>query len=229
MYCGSDPEASRLCMDKLESKKVVKSAGVRVSPDISFSNPEEVEVDEVIFKLGIDLVIKPIDQGSSVALYVLRGRDELNNILKRISPSNWMIEKRVFGREVSVGILGDSSLGIVEVIPEGGVYDFDRKYIVGKTEYRYPAVLDCDTESEVKNFALKAFNACGCRDFSRVDFIICEDGNAHFLEINTLPGLTETSLLPKSASCSGYNFEKLTMTLIQPAVDRFTKNNILTA
>ena len=115
MYCGSDPEASRLCMDKLESKKVVKSAGVGVLLDIF--QPEEVEVDEVIFKLGIDLVIKPIDQGSSVALYVLRGRDELNNILKDFS-FNWMIESE-FSAEKLQCILGDSSLGIVEVIPEG--------------------------------------------------------------------------------------------------------------
>ena len=77
--------------------------------------------------------------------------------------------------------------------------------------------------------ALKAFHACGCRDFSRVDFIICEDGNAYFLEVNTLPGLTETSLLPKSASCSGYDFDKLAMHLLQPAVTRFSQNVLITA
>ena len=140
---------------------------------------------------------------------------------------NWMVEQRVFGREVTVGILGDVSLGIVEVIPLGGVYDFERKYSVGSTEYRYPAILDCDIESEVKSFALEAFKACECRDFARVDFIISEDGNPYFLEINTLPGLTETSLLPKSASCSGYDFDKLTTCLIEPVLERFSQNSLI--
>lgn len=224
IYSGSGSAASRLCMDKFESKKVVGSTGVRVAPDFGFSDPSKVNSEEILSQLGQDLVIKPVDQGSSVALYVIHGSDQLENILGSLSHGNWMIEKRIFGREVTVGILGDCSLGIVEVIPKGGVYDFERKYTAGSTEYRFPAVLDCDIENEVKNSALKAFHACGCRDFSRVDFIICEDGNAYFLEINTLPGLTETSLLPKSASCSGYDFDKLAMQLLQPAVTRFTQN-----
>ena len=224
IYSGSGPAASRLCMDKFESKKVVGSTGVRVAPDFGFSDPSEVNSEEILSQLGQDLVIKPVDQGSSVALYVIHGSDQLENTLGSLSHGNWMIEKRIFGREVTVGILGDCSLGIVEVIPKGGVYDFERKYTAGSTEYRFPAVLDCDIENEVKDSALKAFHACGCRDFSRVDFIICEDGNAYFLEINTLPGLTETSLLPKSASCSGYDFDKLAMQLLQPAVTRFTQN-----
>lgn len=224
IYSGSGSAASRLCMDKFESKKVVGSTGVRVAPDFRFSDPSKVNSEEILSQLGQDLVIKPVDQGSSVALYVIHGSDQLENTLGSLSHGNWMIEKRIFGREVTVGILGDCSLGIVEVIPKGGVYDFERKYTAGSTEYRFPAVLDCDIENEVKNSALKAFHACGCRDFSRVDFIICEDGNAYFLEINTLPGLTETSLLPKSASCSGYDFDKLAMQLLQPAVTRFTQN-----
>lgn len=226
-YSGSGPDASRLCMDKFESKKVVATAGVRVAPDFVFSEPEEVNREEILSHLGQDLIIKPVDQGSSVALYVIHGSDQLENVLGTLSPGNWMIEKRIFGREVTVGILGDCSLGIVEVIPKGGVYDFERKYTAGSTEYRFPAVLDCDIESEVKISALQAFHACGCRDFSRVDFIICEDGNAYFLEINTLPGLTETSLLPKSASCAGYDFDKLAMQLLQPAVSRFTQNALV--
>jgi D-alanine-D-alanine ligase len=229
IYSGSGPDASRLCMDKFESKKIVEAAGVRVAPDFGFSDPMEVNNQEILSTLGQDLIIKPVDQGSSVALYVIKGADELNHALSSISHGNWMIEKRIFGREVTVGILGDCSLGIVEVIPKGGVYDFERKYTSGSTEYRFPAVLDCDIENEVKESALTAFRACGCRDFSRVDFIICEDGNAYFLEVNTLPGLTETSLLPKSASCSGYDFDKLAMQLLQPAVSRFAQNALISA
>ena len=228
IYSGSGPTSSRLCMDKFESKKAVAQAGVRVAPDFAFKDSSDLNIEDVLSSLGQDLVIKPIDQGSSVALYVLHGEEELRATLKDLDSGNWMIEKRIFGREVTVGILGDCSLGIVEVIPKGGVYDFERKYSAGSTEYRYPAVLDCDIENEVKTFAINAFNACGCRDFARVDFIICEDGHAHFLEVNTLPGLTETSLLPKSASCSGYDFEKLSIQLLQPSLERFNQNRLLT-
>lgn len=227
IYSGSDPTSSRLCMDKFESKKAVAQAGVRVAPDFAFKDSSDLNIEDVLSSLGQDLVIKPIDQGSSVALYVLHGEEELRDTLEELDSGNWMIEKRIFGREVTVGILGDCSLGIVEVIPKGGVYDFERKYSAGSTEYRYPAVLDCDIENEVKTFAINAFIGCGCRDFARVDFIICEDGNAHFLEINTLPGLTETSLLPKSASCSGYDFEKLSIQLLQPSLERFNQNRLL--
>ncbi len=229
IYCGSDSASSRLCMDKFATKKEVASAGVRVAPGLRFTDPEELNISEVLSFLGQDLVVKPIDQGSSVALYVLSGELELREMLQKITPGNWMIEKRVFGREVTVGILDGCTLGIVEVIPLGGVYDFERKYSPGSTEYRFPAILDCDIENEVKAFALNSFTACGCRDFARVDFIICEDGNAHFLEINTLPGLTKTSLLPKSASCSGYDFEKLANQLLKPAIDRHNRNSLLTA
>tara|TARA_B100000161_G_C33555713_1_gene417767 strand:+ start:2380 stop:3339 length:960 start_codon:yes stop_codon:yes gene_type:complete len=226
-YAGSDSKSSRLCMNKVMAKKVVDSCGVRTCSGIAFKDPNEINPKNLITELGSELVVKPIDQGSSVALYITSGQEELEEELSKMEKGNWMVEQRVFGREVTVGILGDDSLGIVEVIPLGGVYDFERKYSVGSTEYRYPAILDCDIESEVKSFALEAFKACECRDFARVDFIISEDGNPYFLEINTLPGLTETSLLPKSASCSGYDFDKLTTCLIEPVLERFSQNSLI--
>ena len=228
-YAGSGPDSSRLCMDKHESKDVVRDAGIRVAQDIVFSDPKEIDPDQVLSELGQDLVLKPTDQGSSVALYVVNGKDELTDALSAIGPGNWMIERRVFGREVTLGILRDVPLGVVEVIPIGGVYDYERKYSAGTTEYRYPAVLSCEITNELKEFAVKAFSACGCRDFARVDFIISEDGQAHFLEINTLPGLTATSLLPKSASCAGYDFDKLTVRLVEPALERFARGSLLSA
>ncbi len=228
-YAGSGSDSSRLCMDKRLSKEVVRDAGVRVARDLVFTDPKEVEVDRVLSELGPDLVLKPTDQGSSVALYVLNGKDEFTDALSEIGEGNWMVERRVFGREVTIGILGDIPLGIVEVIPTGGVYDYERKYSAGSTEYRYPAVLSCEITKELKDFATTAFSSCDCRDFGRVDFIISEDGQSHFLEINTLPGLTPTSLLPKSASCSGYDFDKLTVHLAEPALERFARGSLLSA
>ena len=228
-YAGSDANSSRLCMNKYDSKRVVHSNGVRIAPDLKFNHPGKLDIDEVLEVIGPNAIIKPVDQGSSVGLHVINGEDELRSTLTKLEDGDWMIEKRIFGRELTVGILGDSSMGIVEVIPKGGLYDYERKYSAGTTEYRYPAVLDCQIENEVKAFAIDAFRACGCRDFGRVDFILNEDGKVYFLEINTIPGLTETSLLPKSASCSGYSFEKLTNQLIQPALSRYAHSNLLIA
>jgi D-alanine-D-alanine ligase len=222
-YAGSDRSSSRLCMDKGRTKAKVEEVGVKGAPDLFFQDPKAVDIAKVVSGLGNDLVIKPIDQGSSVALFVINGEKDLEDALSRIEEGNWMVEKRIFGREVTVGVLQGDSMGIVEVIPDGGVYDFKRKYSAGATEYRYPAVLQLEIENELKRKAELVFEHCGCRDFARVDFIICEDGHSHFLEINTLPGLTSTSLLPKSASCSGYDFQSLAKRLVEPAVDRFTR------
>ncbi len=229
IYAGSDCEGSRLCMDKVRAKKVVQAEGVRVAKHIFFNEPKGLDLREIHQELGPDLILKPTDQGSSVALYVLKGIDDLQDTLSTLSRGNWMLEQRVFGREFTVGVLRDMALGIVEVIPQGGVYDYKRKYTPGFTDYKYPAILPLSIEEEVKRQAVDCFRACGCRDFARIDFIVCEDGNPHFLEVNTLPGLTSTSLLPKSASCSGYNFSALVKELLRPAISRFTRLNLLPA
>jgi D-alanine-D-alanine ligase len=228
-YAGSDAHASRLCMNKYLSKRVVSKSGVRIAPDVEFRNPCDLDLAKILSDLGHNLIIKPVDQGSSVDLFVVSGENELISTLENLPVGHWMIEKRIFGRELTVGILGESTLGVVEIIPKGGLYDYDRKYSAGETEYRFPAVIDCQIEQEIKEFAINAFRACGCRDFGRVDFILNEDGKAYFLEINTIPGLTKTSLLPKSASCSGYSFENLTNQLVRPAMLRETEENLLIA
>ena len=225
-YAGSGANASRLCMNKYASKRSVAERGVRVSADVRFTDPKTINPNEVCKDLGEDVILKPTDQGSSVALFVINGADELEKALSEIEIGNWMLEKRVFGREVTVGLLNGVPMGIVEVIPDGGVYDYKRKYSKGSTEYRFPAVLDIEIEEEIKHFARRSFHVCECRDFARIDFMICEDGNPFFLEINTLPGLTTTSLLPKSASCAGYDFQSLCKKLVEPAVARFEQSKI---
>lgn len=220
-YAGSNATSSQLCMDKALAKEKVAEIGVRVSPSVTFANPRECDPGQLIDLLGRETVLKPINQGSSVSLRVICGFEDLKNAISEIEPGEWMLEKRVIGREVTIGMLDNHAMGIVEVIPVGGVYDYQRKYVPGSTEYRFPAVIDDEVERELKEFARKAYQACDCRDFARIDFMISEDGDAHFLEVNTIPGLTATSLLPKSASCSGYDFEKLCCRLIEPAIQRF--------
>ncbi len=224
-YAGSQSASSRLCMNKRLAKEMVSTDGVRVCPSIDFSDPKDCNPEEIISHLGREIVLKPIDQGSSVYLRMICGLRDLKDALSGLAPGGWMLEKRVIGREVTIGMLDNHAMGVVEVIPVGGVYDYERKYQPGSTEYRFPAVIDDELEREIKAFARSAYDACKCRDFSRIDFMICEDGHAHFLEINTLPGLTQTSLLPKSASCSGYDFDKLCRRLIDPAIERFHYKN----
>jgi len=228
-YAGSGPESSRLCMDKALAKRAVVEAGVTVSDAIVFQDPTSLNATEAIEELGSNMILKPTDQGSSVALYILNGVDQLRKTLEQLKPGNWMLERRIFGREFTVGVLHGYSLGIVEVIPNGGVYDYERKYSAGSTEYRFPAVLPIELEQKLKAFAADSFHACNCRDFARVDFMISEDGHPFFLEVNTLPGLTDTSLLPKSASCSGYDFSSLAKKLVEPAISRFNEIHLLPA
>jgi len=158
-YAGSDAHASRLCMNKYLSKRVVSKSGVRIAPDIEFRNPCDLDLAKILSDLGHNLIIKPVDQGSSVDLFVVSGENELISTLENLPVGHWMIEKRIFGRELTVGILGESTLGVVEIIPKGGLYDYDRKYSAGETEYRFPAVIDCQIEQEIKEFAINAFRA----------------------------------------------------------------------
>lgn len=220
VYAGSGIESSRLCMNKAEAKEAVACAGLTVARDLRFQSPDSIDAEEAVNKLGQQMVLKPTDQGSSVALHIISGSAHLLEVLNTLEIGNWMLEERILGREISVGMLHNNSLGIVEIIPEGGVYDYKHKYTAGSTQYKFPAVLDSTVEDELKRATEEAFAQCKCRDFARVDFILNQDGKAYFLEINTIPGLTPTSLLPKSASCAGYNFDQLCKKLIEPAWNR---------
>jgi len=223
-YAGSGEDSSRLCMNKELAKREVLKAGVPVPKGIYFEDSRKCDVEEIVASLGSELILKPLNQGSSVYLQAIEGADELSEKLKELPLGKWLLEVRLQGRELTVGVLEDEVLGIVEVIPQGGIYDYQRKYTAGSTEYRYPAALDPKVESKIKEFARLSFQSCRCRDFARVDFILNENGHASFLEINTLPGLTPTSLLPKSASIEGYSFEQLTNRLLQPALQRFMQS-----
>jgi len=120
-----------------------------------------------------------------------------------------------------VGVLGGKAMGIVEITPKSGVYDFTSKYTKGMTQYQAPAPLEPAATASVQAAAELAFAACGCRDYSRVDFILTEDNTPYLLEINTLPGMKETSLLPMSARCIGLDFTSLVQEMVKPALARY--------
>jgi D-alanine-D-alanine ligase len=208
-------------MDKVETKRVLAEADLPVLPQIIFTNEMPPAPASIITKLGPAVIIKPVGEGSSVGLHRTANASELTAALRELKPGRWMAETWVRGREVSVGVLEGNALGVVEIRPKGGVYDYLHKYTAGMTEYLFPAPLEAALTARVQAATAAAFAACRCRDFARVDFMLPPEGGCVILEINTMPGCTPTSLLPKSASCCGYTFATLVRAMIGPAQDRF--------
>ena len=220
-YAGCDAASSLLTMDKSRTKAAVAAHGIRVAPGITFSANSKPKPDEVIRQLGEKLVVKPNDEGSSVGLAMVATRSELAAKLESISAGNWLIEQRITGRELSIGVLRGKALGVVEIRPKSGVYDFTSKYTKGLTEYFAPAPLEPALTAAAQHAAETAFAACGCRDYARIDFMLSAAPELFLLEINTLPGMKETSLLPMSARCAGLDFTSLVRELVMPACERF--------
>ena len=135
-------------------------------------------------------------------------------VLKKSDSQEIIFEEFIKGREITVSVLSDQALPIVEIIPHGGVYDYDSKYVKGKTDYIVPADIDIDLEREIKNKTLELFKKINCRHYGRVDYILSEENIPFFLEINTSPGMTETSLFPKSAKSANFSFDQLIQKLI---------------
>ena len=220
-YAGCDAASSALTMDKTRTKAAAAKRGVRVADAVHFEADQKPAADAVVAQLGENVVVKPNNEGSSVGLSVIASRAALAEKLGSITRGSWLIERRIVGRELSVGVLGGRAMGVVEIRPKSGVYDYTSKYTKGLTEYFAPAPLDPATTARVQAAAEAAFAACGCRDYARVDFILPEQGDAFLLEINTLPGMKETSLLPMSARCAGMDFTGLVRELVRPALLRF--------
>jgi len=220
-YAGCGAEASRLTMDKSRTKETVAAKGVRVADGFAFDAGSKPTAAEVARRLGARVVVKPNNEGSSVGLSLAADMAGIEAALGAVKRGRWLAERRIDGRELSVGVMGGSAMGIVQISPKSGVYDYASKYTKGMTEYTAPAPLDGAVAAAVKAAAETAFAACGCRDYARVDFILSPQGVPFFLEINTLPGMKETSLLPMSARCAGLDFTALVREMVSPAVERF--------
>lgn len=218
---GCDAKASDLCFDKWRTRQTVSAAGVRVAPGRLFRAEARPTADELVREYGEHLVFKPNRQGSSVGLAITAKRAEVEAALAGLTPGDWVVEKRIIGRELTIGLLRGQSMGVVEVVPQSGVFDYTSKYTKGLTEYYAPAALAEDVARQVRAAAETSFAACGCRDYVRIDFMLSEHGEIYLLEINTLPGMKETSLLPMSARCVGLDFTALCREMVGPAVDRF--------
>ena len=220
-YTGSGVMASALAMNKVASKRLFSYHGIPV-PRYSISRregwtlPGEVPLDD----LGYPLVVKPAAEGSTIGVNLVKDEGGLESALQEAYRygDTVLVEEYVEGRELTVGILGDEPLPVVEIVPEGGFYDYRAKYTPGVTRYEVPAQLSQEAFVMTQHMALLAHRALGCRDVSRVDFRLSPDGTPYALEVNTIPGMTETSLLPKAAAAAGISFRELVLRILESAL-----------
>ncbi|MCU0770884.1 MAG: D-alanine--D-alanine ligase [Verrucomicrobia bacterium] len=217
-YTGCGVETSRVAFDKVLTKEHLVSAGVPTPP---FAVVDSADAAWPA-KLQPPAVLKPVCQGSSVGLHFIgtigQWKDALRDCLRHDTRA--LLESRIEGRECTVGILDDQVLPVVEVRPHSGVYDYQSKYTVGATEYLCPARFSPDVTAAVQAAGQAAFEAVGGGPYARVDVIVDPSGAPSVLEINTLPGMTETSLFPKAAAAAGLGYAALCARMVELALAR---------
>jgi D-alanine-D-alanine ligase len=218
LYTGCDAESSRIAFDKVLTKKRCLEAKVPTAKFLVV-NSEKTPWPE---NWQPPLVVKPVRQGSSVGLqFVERVEDWQKALAEALKfDSEVLVEEKIAGRETTVGILAGQPLPIVEVRPKTGSYDYKNKYTAGCTEYFCPADFDPAMTKRIQSAALGAFQAVGGRDYARVDVMVRASGEPVVLEVNTLPGMTETSLLPKAAAVAGLDYAQLCQRMVDLALKR---------
>jgi D-alanine-D-alanine ligase len=218
IYTGSGPEASRTALDKVASKKRFNEKNLKIPEYRVTELGKEIPLDEIWFPC----VVKPQHEGSSIGLTVVSSKEHLASAVDRAANygKHVIIERFVEGREITVGILEDQALPVVEIVPEGGHYDFDAKYQSKNTKYIVPARIDEDIFKKAQRIAVSAHSALGCEEFSRVDMRLSTQGELFVLEVNTIPGLTERSLLPMAAKAVGLSFSDLCVKILLGAVNK---------
>jgi len=217
-YTGCDAESSRISFDKVLTKQCCLAKGVPTAKFLVASSPETP------WPKGWQppLVVKPVRQGSSVGLQFVEHVEDWQRALAEALKfdSEVLVEEKIIGRETTVAILDDKPLPVVEVRPKVGGYDYRNKYTTGRTEYFCPADFDTATTKRIQEAALGAFRAVGGRDYARVDVMVRADGQPVVLEVNTQPGMTETSLLPKAAAAAGLSYAQLCQRMVELALGR---------
>ena len=218
-YTGTGAAGSRRAFDKVATKKCCVAARVPTARFVVFDSPTAPWPSS---SWAPPVVLKPVRQGSSLGLQFV---DQLEQFPAALAESlrydrEVLMEERIAGRETTVGILAGAAFPVVEVRPRDGAYDYVNKYTAGRTEYLCPAPFDAEVTARIQEAALGAFRAVEGRDYARVDVMVRPDGEPVVLEVNTLPGMTETSLLPKAAAAAGWSFAALCDRMVSLALER---------
>ena len=217
-YTGSGVRASSICMDKAISKMILERVAIPTPPwELLGDGADHAKASAAVERLGgVPTVVKPVDQGSTIGITIVERLEDLERAIRlaqTYSPSV-LFEKYIEGRELSIPIIEDEVYPVVEIKPKDGFYDYERKYTKGMTVYDCPADVPDEIRRRIESDALKAYRVLGCEGFARVDLRLGDDGVPYFLEVNTIPGMTETSLVPMGAGARGVSFSRL--------VDRIT-------
>ncbi len=218
-YSGSGVLASALSMHKALAKEILEANGVPTAKFQIVSGASEK------IKLKLPVVIKPVDGGSAIGVTIVRKASQIKAAVRLAlkHSSQALIEEFVAGREVTAPILGEEVLPLIEIVPKRAFYDFKAKYVQGLSDHILPARVSKKTENQIKNLSLQCHKILGCRAFSRSDFIVDKKGKPWFLELNSIPGMTETSLFPESAKAAGYSFAEMLIEIMKhskPALGR---------
>lgn len=210
-YTGSGMAASALAMDKHAAKRIFVAEKIPTPRWLIAEAGCIPSFDEVRRTLDLPVIVKPSSQGSTVGLSLVRDEAQWEEALN--DAFQWdqtvLIEEFIAGRELTVGVLGDQALPVVEIIPTHEIYDYECKYTSGRTQYISPADLTSAQAGEVQQLGREAFKALGCQGYARADFRMSKDGRFFCLEVNTLPGMTSLSLVPKAARTAGIEFPEL--------------------
>ncbi|OLA96115.1 MAG: D-alanine--D-alanine ligase [Verrucomicrobia bacterium 13_2_20CM_55_10] len=214
-YTGEGVEGSRTAFDKIRSKEKFREHGV-TTPLWEVIHPGQRPT------IPLPIVVKPPREGSTVGVVIVKNEAEIESAISEAANygRELLVEQFVPGRELTIGILGDEALPIIEIIPKGGFYDFTNKYPFlnpqagGGAEHVCPAKIDAEKTKEIQELALRAFRAAGLQVYGRVDVILSESGEPFILEINNIPGMTEASLLPEAAAVAGISYIDLCARII---------------
>ena len=221
-YTGCGVMASALTMDKMRTKMLWKAFGLPVA-DMEVVTREtfaELDAQAVVEKLGLPLMVKPSLEGSSVGLTKVKAVDELKSAVEYALKfdNTILIEEWLAGDELTVPVLDSQVLPAIRIVPEGEFYDYNAKYISDNTQYFCPAGLTSEREQELAILVKRAYDAVGCRGWSRIDVMCDAKGNFRLVEVNTNPGMTSHSLFPKSAASMGISFEQLVVKILELSV-----------
>lgn len=221
-YTGCGVMASALAMDKMRTKMLWKGFGLPIADMeiVTKNNVLELNPSEVVERLGLPLMVKPSREGSSVGLTKVNAEEELKSAVDFAleSDDTVLIEEWLPGMEISVPVLDGEVLPAVQIIPDGEFYDYHAKYISDNTQYICPAPLNSVQEEQVRQLVRQAYDAVGCRGWSRVDMMADKQGNFRLVEVNTSPGMTSHSLFPRAAAIVGYSFEQLVVRILELSV-----------
>ena len=219
-YTGSGPAASRVGMDKIASRRRFERAGLRTPAWRVVDAEASEDPKSVLGTQRFPVVVKPTNQGSSLGVAIVQDASQLARAIREAAryDTRVLVEEFIQGREVTVGIVADEPLPVVEIQAHRPFFDYTAKYTPGQTTYHVPATFTGSVTRRAQQAALIAHRALGCRDFSRVDLIVDPRNRPVVLEVNTIPGFTPTSLLPKAAGCMGVSYDELCERLVKLAV-----------